>query len=159
MSGNGRSIRVLCVAALCLVSMACAGSQRRIPAMNFGEIGIETAFDRDDLVVLDTVTGTSTSEQRFLVVQIIDGDKYKVLGIPFFKEKYSVVQPSVIPIFGDFFTTTADRAYYNALEKTPDADFVVVRSLDHEYSGIPFLWDRTTVSFRGKAMKIRADGK
>lgn len=153
-----RLSRGVLMLALALAATGCAGSQKVMPSMRFGSMGIETNFDRDDVVVLDTVTGTSTTDRRFFFVSFVDGDKVRVFGIPFFKDKYTFSEPG-FPIIGNLFPGTADRAYYNALEKTPDADFVLVKSFDHESSGIPWLWERETVTFRGKAMKVRADGK
>ncbi len=145
-------LRAACAALLLLDLTGCMQSQKQSPSMGYADVGIQTNFDRDDLIVMETVTGTSTSEQRFVIIQIIDGDKFKVLGIPFFKEKYSYVIPAA-----SFFVSTEDRAYYNALENAPDADFILERGLERETEGIPFIWDRTTVTYRGKAMRFKAD--
>jgi len=121
--------------------------------MGFGNFGIETDISRDDIVVLDRVQGSSTTESICLgAVQVIDGDNLRVLGIPFFKEKYSSLCHK-----GIWMNLTEQRAYYKALESAPDADAVFYKSMDYEVSGIPLIWWTETATYTGKGIQLKAD--
>jgi len=127
------------------------GSQKMIPQMGFGNFGINTEFSRDDIVVLDRVQGSSTTENICLgVVQIVDGDGLRLVGIPFFKEKYTSFSNE-----GLWMNSTEHRAYYKALEAAPDADAVFLKSLDYEVSGIPLIWWTETATYSGKGIKLK----
>jgi len=115
-------------------------------------------MQRSDVEILGTVQGTSQTFSFLLgMFQVIDGDKVKVLGIPWgFEEQYSLLQaPSMLG--GLIGANTADRAYYQALAKTPDADAVCSKAYTIQSSGIPFLAQKETVTFTGKALKYKAD--
>jgi hypothetical protein len=56
-----------------------------------------------------------------------------------------------------FWPSTADRAYYKALGAVPEADAVFYKSMDREHDGIPFIWTSETVTFRGKALRLKSD--
>ena len=121
------------------------------------------AFDRDDFVVMDSVTGSSTETSiLFGLLQIIDEDKYKILFLNTFTDKYTYFAGSndgflgfITSIFGG--AGPENRAYYKALEKASDADFVLLKSMDIESSGIPLLATTKTVTWRGKAIRIKSD--
>lgn len=144
---------------------ACSSAQKTVPHLRVGGFGIRANLDRDDLVVLGSVEGSSTTTSILLgLVQVIDGEKLKILFIPFFKEKYTYFSDSLLaslPLGGFLsvfrITSTADRAYYKALEKAPDADLILLKSMDREGWGIPILFSTNSVTFRGKAVKLRSD--
>ncbi len=132
----------------------CGSAQKTAPHMWFSNFNIRTEMSREDIVVLDRVEGTSTTESILLgAIQIIDGDKWKILGIPFFKEKYTYFSGGQTGLWA----TTADRAYYKALEAAPEADTVFLKSMDNEDEGIPLIWQTKTVTWKGKAIKLIAD--
>ena len=127
-------------------------SQKSAPHMGFGSFDVNTQLSRGDIVVLERVEGTSTTKSiLFGAVQIVDGDNVKVLGIPFFTDRYTCVRTDPCRV------TTADRAYYKALEATPEADAVFYKTMDREGSGIPLLWETETVTFSGKAITLKPD--
>jgi len=141
--------------ALCTIVLFVGGcfSHKTVPG-----IAINPEIPRDAIEVLDTVEGTSTTNSILLgLIQVVDGDKLRLLGISFFREQYTY--------FGSYPGTnvflpcpsTGDRAYYKALSETPGADAVFYKSMDREYSGIPLLWSSETVTFRGKAIKLKTD--
>ena len=143
------------VVALCAVVLCVGGcfSHKTAPG-----IAINPEIPRDAYEVLDTVEGTSTTDSiLFGLIQVVDGNKLRLLWIPFFKEQYSYF--GSYPGMNMFFTwpSTADRAYYKALGATPGADAVFYKSMDREHSGIPLLLTSETVTFRGKAIKLKTD--
>lgn len=100
--------------------------------------------------MLDTVVGTSTTDSiLFGLIQVVDGNKLRLVGIPFYEEQYSFST--------EYPGLTAARAYYKALSATPDADAVFYKNMDCKNSGIPLLLSRETVTFRGKAIKLKTD--
>ena len=131
----------------------CGGNaQKTAPRMGFGSVDVQTQLSRGDIVVLERVEGTSTTKSiLFGAVQVVDGDNVKVLGVPFFKDRYTCLRTDPCLV------TTADRAYYKALEATPQADAVFYKSVDREGSGIPLLWETETVTFSGKAITLKTD--
>lgn len=135
------------IVAFCTVVLFMEGcvSNKTIPA-----IEIKPEIPRDTIEVLDTVEGTSTTDSILLgLIQVVDGDKLILLGIPFFKEQYT--------FSSGYPGLTAARAYYKALSATPGADAVFYKSMDGGNSGIPLLWTSETVTFRGKAIKLKTD--
>ena len=167
---NMISLLLIVVVVSLLFGGGCGAARKQTPHMGFGSFDIRTELTREDIVVLDRVEGTSSTTAIVGgLIQIIDGDKLKILGIPFFKEKYTYWRQS---IYGDAGTeswervvadaldptlSTADRAYYNALEAAPEADAVLFKSLDHEDEGIPLIWWTKTITYKGKATKLVAD--
>ncbi len=141
----------------------CSTVMKATPASGiFVDVG---SMDRNDYVVLDRVEGTSSTKTiLFGLVRIIDNDPNKliILGIPLFEEKYAFQTPpkGIMAIWP--FTilqppATADHAYYKALAKTPDADSVLNKAYYKESKGIPFLFEIETVTFTGKAIKLKTD--
>lgn len=152
---------VLCFAVMAVVG--CAGATKSAPHVGFASLNLNTSMARSDIVVLGSVEGKSTATDIFFgVVTIVDGDKYKVFGIPIgFTDKYayrqspSLMNPgSLLSLLGP---SAGDRAYYKALEQAPDADAVFVKSEDTEKSGIPIIYSTKTVTWRGKAIRIKED--
>lgn len=144
-----------------ILSIGCSSAQKITPHMGFGKLDLETALDRDDIVVLDTVEGDSSiTNILFGLVRIIDGSKYQILGIKFFKDKYTYFQEyrsgtwwldMLLPV------SAYDRAYYKALEAHPEADAVFFKSMDNETEGFPLIYSTREVRFHGKAIKLKAD--
>ena len=137
----------------------CSTATKQKPHMSYTDVSVQAKIDRQDMVVLEAVEGTSDTTSVLLgLVQIIDGSKVKVLGIPFFTDKYTYfTEPGLFGLFGLLGGGPLDRAYYKALERHPDADVVLVKSYDSEFSGVPLLFSNTATTVRGKAMKIKAD--
>ena len=130
----------------------CNAAQKMIPHMGFGGLNIEADIARSDIVVLDRVEGSSTrSEYLFGAIQIVDGDKLILFGIKFFKDKF-VLTPRAAG-----YLLTGERAYYKALEAHPDADAVFAKAWEWEQAGIPLLFYNETVTFKGKAVRLKAD--
>ena len=163
MNGNwGRSLRCIVLILATALLYGCTAAQKQIPHFGFGKMNIEARMDRGDLIVLRSVEGeSSTTSVLAGLLQIIDGDKVKLFYIPFFKDKYTYFSDS---IFGGFpllnqlrLVHAEDRAYYKALEKTPDADVVFYKSNDREGWGIPILFTTESVTWRGKALKVKPD--
>ena len=124
--------------------------------MGFGNFDIETKLTRDNIVVMERVEGTSETDSILLgTIQVIDGDKVKILGIPFFTDKYACLRPD--PLSCSVAPRTQERAYYKALEATPQADAVFYKSWNQETSGIPLLWNTEKVTFSGKAFTVKPD--
>lgn len=138
---------------------ACSTAQKQAPHLFFSELSMEAQLDRDDLIVLDTVEGSSSTTSILGgLIQIIDGDKLKLFWIPFFTDKYTYLFSSQsIPIGLPLGVGPEDRAYYKALEKAPDADSVLQKSMDREDWGVPILYNSRTVTWRGKAVALRAN--
>jgi len=143
------------IVALCAMVLFVGGcfSHKTAPG-----IAINPEIPRDAYEVLDTVEGTSTTDSiLFGLIQVVDGNKLRLLWIPFFKEQHSYFgsYPGMNMFF--FWPSTADRAYYKALGATPGADTVFYKNMDREHSGIPLLITSETVTFRGKAIKLKTD--
>lgn len=149
------SLTVLLAVSIFFLGGCGAGTtQKTVPHMGFGNLDIRTQISREDIVVLGRVEGTSTTKSIFGgVIQVIDGNKLRFFGIPFFKEKYTDLGGA------SFWATTAERAYYKALEAAPEADTVFLKSMDNEVGGVPFLWCTKTVTWKGKAIKLKEDQK
>lgn len=134
-----------------LVLPGCGTAQRMTPHMGFS---LEAQIDREDIVVLDRVEGSSTTTSfLFGLIRIIDEDKLQLFGIKFFKDKY-VVKPDGT---GSLTANTSNRAYYKALEGHPEADAVFRKNFEREEAGLPWLFHTETVTFKGKAIKLKAD--
>ena len=135
-------------------------NQRTAPAMGFGDVSVETKLVRDDVVVLERVQGTSETQSiLFGAVQIIDGKKVKIGPIPFFTEEFTCLydpQKEFRPL-GCLLPETKERAYYKALEATPEADAVFYKTWKQEMRGIPLLWETNKVTFSGKAFTVKPD--
>ena len=91
-----RTNTVLLLAIAVLVSMPFVGgcsSRTTVPHMEFGSFNMRAELTRED-VVLERVEGTSTTTSILGgLIQVVDGDKLKLLWIiPFFKEKSTYVR-------------------------------------------------------------------
>lgn len=145
------SFLVIAVAVSTLFAGGCA-TKKTAPHIGFGNFDIQTTLSRDDIVVLERVEGTSETESILLgTVQVIDGENLKILGISFFKDKFTCVKSD--PCLPE----AEDRAYHKALEATPEADAVFYKTMDRENGGIPLIWETKKVTFSGKAVTLKAD--
>ena len=112
---------------------------------------INANMDKTDIEVGTSTEGTSTRTSiLFGVIQIIDGDKYRLLGMNFFEDQYAFLTPSLFGI-----VSAEDRAYYKALAATPDADAVVEKAFITTTTGIPYVWETKEVTYTGKAIKYK----
>jgi hypothetical protein len=128
--------------------------------MGFGGVSAEIGLERDDIEVLHSVKGQSTILSIFgPIVQIIDDTDMRVCGISAIEDKYSFEEPAPFPfsILQNLQLGAANRAYYKALAAAPDADAVFSKSYQVQRRGIPFIYMKETVTFQGKAFKIKAD--
>ena len=149
---KSNSILMILVVVSILLIAGCDSSKKTTPHMGFGSFDVETKLAREHIVVLERVEGTSETQNILLgTIQVIDGENWKILGIPFFKDRYTCVKSD--PCLVD----TEDRAYYKALEATPEADAVFYKTMNRESSGIPLLWETKTVTFSGKAFTVKPD--
>jgi hypothetical protein len=132
-----------------LFAAGCMFSQKTAPHMGFGNFSMNTQLSREDIVVLDQVEGTSTTDFILLgLIQIVDGKELRLLGIPFFREKYTG---------GFWINSIQHRAYYKALAAAPEADAVFHKSTDYEYGGIPLIWWSETAYYHGRAIRLKSD--
>ncbi len=143
-----------------LITTGCGSIGKVAPHSN---LGVVANLERGDIEVIQTVEGESTRRSMLLgSIQIIDEDKYKILWIPFFQDKGAgTLQENggLLSTLTKPFTPVSvfDRAYYDALAETPDADTVFYKSATQERRGIPLLFTSHRVALRGKAAKIKAD--
>lgn len=153
---------------LALVGGGCASAQQKTaPGMEFGILSMQTQFTRDDVVVLDTVKGESSATKiLFGAVEIVDGNKYAILGIKFFEDKMSGIPKrkiewpfilNTISVFLGPTNSVEQRARYKALEQHADADAVFDKSVDYSDTGLPGLWETVDVTVSGKAVKLKSD--
>ena len=107
---------------------------------------------RDNVEILDTVTGKAYSKAYFFyLVQSVNGH-IVVLGIGLFEDKYADV-----PGYLNLGPSTLTRAYYDALTKQPDADFVLPKSFRRSgFTSFGF-YEHTEVEVTGKAVKVKTD--
>jgi hypothetical protein len=144
------------VRTLCL--FGCTTAQNSAPRIaTDSEMRIPADSKRDDLVVLDSVEGSSSTTSVLVgLLQIIDGSKVELFFVSFFVDKH--VSPGTTGLLGLFRTVgPEERAYYEALEQDPDADRIFSKSLDCERWGVPPLFENRTATWRGKAAQIQSD--
>ncbi|MGA2863437.1 MAG: hypothetical protein ABSF95_03010 [Verrucomicrobiota bacterium] len=149
--------RMVNCASLSLLGWLLAGcaTGNYTPVVRFGALNLETQVPRRDLVILDTVEGSSRQDTYLLgLVQIVDGAKWEVLGVKFFEDHCALPGGPMAPCW--LVEPVAGRAYYNALEKTPNADALIERSSTVKLSGCPLFYERREVTCRGKAIKLKA---
>jgi len=133
----------------------CAQAYRETPQMGFGQMNIYSHIERGDIVVMDRVEGTSDSVKILCgLVEVVDGNKVALLGIKFFKDKY-VLQKGFLGLPES--ASVQNRAYYVALEKTPDADAVMQKAVVIEHSEFPLIYSKDTATYSGKAIKLKSD--
>ena len=140
---------------VCLfLSIGCA-TMTGSPHMGFKGIEWQSKMDRQDYVILNNVEGQSeTLSILFGLVQIIDGEKVRLFWvIPFYEETTALVPGTFLGLF----PTTESRAYYDALTKSPDADVILCKSVKKTFQGVPLLVNIRSVTYSGKAIKIKAD--
>jgi hypothetical protein len=137
----------------CALLAGCATGNYK-PVVRFGQLNLETQVPRQDLVILDTVEGTSREDAYVLgIVRIIDRTKWQVLGIKFFEDHCACPYGPSVPCF--FVEPVSARAYYNALAKAPEADALIERSSTSRTRGCPFLYRMKEITYRGKAIRLK----
>ncbi len=143
-----KNVSIVAVASVSMVLMTlgCSSAQKQMPHMGIGGLGMDLRLEREDFVVLDTVEGSSTHLSVFFgLFQVIDEDNVRLFGISLFKDKYT------------YFKAPGWFSGPKALEKQPDADIVIAKSLDRDTWGIPKFFSKSSATFRGKALRIKAD--
>ena len=99
--------------------------------MGYKGIKCQPPMINENYVVLDAVEGVSDTTSIFFgLIKIIEGNKIRLLWFfPFYEEKYSFIVQRPLGL-----RKTGKRAYYNALEKAPDADVILEKSVTVERS-------------------------
>jgi hypothetical protein len=157
-----RLVFLLSAACFCFIFSGCSGALLSTPSSS---LHIDAgSMKRSDYVVLDRVEGSSTTIKILLgLIQVIDDDKVKILGMPLYEEKYAFQRPPETNLFTLLLfglgggPDTADRAYYKALAATPDADCVLNKSFSDENRSVLFFYSTETVRFTGKAIRLKTD--
>lgn len=127
----------------------CASVTRTTP---IAPAEINVNMNSSDYEVLATTEGKSSKTSvLFGAVQVIDGNKLRILGVRFFEDQYA----SRMERHWYSGVSTEDRAYYKALANAPDADSVASKAYLETDSGIPLLWKTEEVTFQGKAVKYK----
>lgn len=138
-----------------LLMTGCSSTYMSRPHMGFGRIEIEGGFARRDFEVLGRVEGTSKCTKILGgLVQIIDDDNLRILGISFFEDKFVDPYRGVVAA-GFFRDDVYNRAYYNALAEAPDADAVICKAAESTWKGFPLIWEKRTVTYIGKAVRLK----
>lgn len=148
----GRIIRGGVCLALAATLGGCAAANLGTPV---AETQIHAYMNSGNCEILEKTEGSSTLTSILLgLVQIVDGDKVAVLGVKFFEDRYSFVQPnSRNALLGC--VTAEDRAYYKALAAAPDADAVAAKAFSKNIRSIPVLWKEERVTFSGKGLRFK----
>jgi len=114
----------------------CGDSYRSTPHIRFSNFSIRAELQRDDIEILNRVAGTSTTKNIFFgVIQIVDDTDLKLF----------------------WSADTEKRAYQRALNAAPDADAVFYKTAFSEWEGIPPIVWVETVTYTGKAIKLKTD--
>jgi hypothetical protein len=123
---------------------------------------INANMDKNDYEVGPPTEGTSKVTSVLLgLVKVFDGNKVKVLGIPFYEVQraspglFDVTITGFVRDWVNGSMEAKDRAYFKALETTPDADTIVPKAYVTSYTGIPILFTSTEVTFQGKSLKYK----
>lgn len=132
-----------------LLMTGCSSVTRGAP--NAG-VSINANMDRNDYEVLGNTSGKSSMSSIFFgAIQIVDGNKLRIVGIPLFEDQFAFsAKPGLFSMVG-----SEDRAYYKALAATPDADAVAQKAFIKTTSGIPYVWETQEVTYTGKAIKYK----
>ena len=142
----------LAMAAVAVAVSGCASAWRGTPTAP-GQVNIN--LEKGDYTMLGSVKGSSTVVSYFFgVFQVIDGNKFSVLGFKNFEDQYSFQNPgglNFLPV------SVEDRAYYKALAATPDADAVIPKAFIKQSSGFPFIYEEQEATFTGKALKYKSE--
>lgn len=156
---------MLLVVVCCLVSIVtgCTSVNQASPV---APVAVNMELKRSDYTILKTVTGTSYTKLYLGgLVKSVNGNSV-IFGIKSFDEKYSRVPGQIsgfdliqLLTFGIVSPgpSTAERAYYNALAQTPDADFVLSKACNESNTGFCLFYSKETVEFVGKAIKLKSD--
>lgn len=158
-----------------ILTGCCVGVQRMTPVAP-GLVNIN--LKNNDYTVLAATKGTSTvTSYAGGLVQVIDGNKTRVLGIKFFEDEYSMFRPLDAREIGTLHLAVMvyvwpyglcyvayknsagaeDRAYYKALAAAPAADAIIEKSFVRQKSGIPLIRTEEEVAVTGKAIKYKSE--
>ena len=146
---------VLLIFVISIGSFGCSCVFKGSPHMGYKGIKCQPPMINENYVVLDAVEGVSDTTSIFFgLIKIIEGNKIRLLWFfPFYEEKYSFIAQRPLRL-----GKTAKRAYYNALEKVPDADFILEKSVTVERKTIiPLLYRTKKVTYKGRSIKLKAD--
>ena len=147
---------VLLIFVISIGSFGCA-SFKGAPHMGYNGIEWQPSMGREDYVIQDTVEGVSDTTSIFFgLIKIIEGNKIRLLWFfTFYEDKYSYIAQRPLRL-----GKTAKRAYYNALEKAPDADVILEKSVTVERKTIiPLLYRTKRVTYKGRPIKLKADSQ
>jgi hypothetical protein len=148
---------VLLIFVISIGSVGCSFHYKGSPHMGFKSNKWQPSLEREDYVILDAVEGVSDTTSILLgLIKIIDGNKVRLLWcFPLYKDKYSYTAQHPMML-----GRTGKRAYYNALEKAPDADLILEKSVTVERKTIiPLLYRTKRVIYKGRAIKLKADSQ
>ena len=133
---------VLLIFVISIGSFGCSCVYKGSPHMghmDYKSVEWQPPMKSEDYVVLEAVEGVSDTTSIFFgLIKIIEGNKIRLLWFfPFYEEKYCYTVQRPMRLLD----RTAKRAYYNALEKAPDADFILEKSVTVERKTIiPLLY-------------------
>ena len=114
----------------------CGDSYREMQHMGFSNFSIRAELQRDDIEILNRVAGTCSTKNIFFgVIQIVDDKDLRLF----------------------WSADTNERAYQRALNASSEADAVFYKSMYSEWEGIPPIVWVDTVTYTGKAIKIKTD--
>lgn len=146
---------VLLIFVISVGSFGCSFVYKGSPHMGYKGSKWQPSFEREDYVILDAVEGVSDTTSILLgLIKIIEGNKIRLLWcFPLYEEKYSYTAQYPMML-----GRTGKRAYYNALEKAPDADVILEKSVTVERKTIiPLLYRTERVTYKGRSIKLKAD--
>ena len=149
---------VLLIFVISVGSFGCSFVYKGSPHMGYNGNKWQPSLEREDYVILDAVEGVSDTTSIFFgLIKIIEGNKIRLLWFfPFYEEKYSFSAQDPLALFSQ----TKQRAYYNALEKAPEADVILEKSVTVERKTIiPLLYRTKRVTYKGRAIKLKADSQ
>ncbi|MBN1443927.1 MAG: hypothetical protein JXA90_14550 [Planctomycetes bacterium] len=168
---------VALAAAATLPFLSSCAAARSVPDLEFTQFTVQGFLNRDSFEVRDPVEGSSdTLSILFGIVQIIEGNKLKLFWIPFFEDRSHTRVPAylrpgselvdwVLPagpihwLEGLVLGRTEERAYYDAIAKSPEADFVLEKGSECRGVGVPLFVYKQTVTYRGKPVVLKTDAE
>ena len=148
---------VLLIFVISIGSSGCSCVFKGSPHMGYNSTRWQPSMINENHIVMDAVEGVSDTTSIFFgLIKIIEGNKIRLLWcFPLYKEKYSYTAQYPMML-----GRTGKRAYYNALEKAPDADLILEKAVTVERKTIiPLLYRTKKVTYKGRAIKLKADSQ
>lgn len=153
---------LIIIAMLLVVTGIMTGCKSTSQTTPVSPLLVQAKLDRTDYSVLKKVKGESYTESYLAgLVQIVDGKTILFWCIKDFDEEYAGIPGimssplAALPMLGP---STSTRAYYKALQKSPEADMVIPKSCVYKQRiGFPLIYSKETVVYTGKAIKIKSD--